>query len=357
MFPDFILNGVGHGSVASRLLATGFNPAVLRPWLGADGRSYITVNQPQRDGTVKAVNVVTNTNATLRVREWIELDNTIMASARPQLRAVSDLRSRGLVKTIPNGFGKTVFQTQRVTHTGSATISMSGLRKGKNDRPEYDLANLPLPIIHGDVTLDAREVEVSRNVGPGIDTTQAAETARRVADLADQLLMGTSGSYSYGGGTVYGYLNWPSRQTYVMILPTGAGWTPQDTLADFLAIRQLLLNDFKRGPWMVYNSPAWDQFLDDDFSATKGQDSLRDRLMRVKGIQDIQTMDFLTGYRMVWVNLDDATVREVIGMDIQTLQWEEQGGMEIHMKIMCIMVPDLRADIEGNSGVVDCTAA
>lgn len=353
MFPDFILNEVGHGSVASKLLASGFDPNVLRPWLGADGRSYVTVNRVQRDGSVKRVNLVTNTTATLRVREWIALDTAIQEAARPRQRIIADLRSRGLVTTIPNGFGKTVFQTQRTTHTGSATISMDGLRKGKGDRPLFDLTNLPLPLIHGDFSFPAREIEASRNGGIPIDTSQAAETSRRVMDLAEQLFLGTTGSYSYGGGTLYGYLNWPTRQTYTMTDPASAGWTPNDTVSDILAMRQLLQNDFKYGPYLLYTSPGWDAYLDQDYSLTKGTDTLRERISRVRGIADIQTVDFMTGTRMLMVSAEDNTVRAVDFLPLRTMQWEEEGGMEIHFKVMIGVAPNLRADIEGNVGVVD----
>jgi hypothetical protein len=45
------------------------------------------------------------------------------------------------------------------------------------------------------------------------------------------------------------------------------------------------------------------------------------------------------------------TVRAVIGMEVQTVQWESLGGMMKHFKVMAIQVPQFRPDTAGNSGV------
>jgi hypothetical protein len=38
-------------------------------------------------------------------------------------------------------------------------------------------------------------------------------------------------------------------------------------------------------------------------------------------------------------------------MEVQTVQWESLGGMVKHFKVMCMLIPQLRADTSGNSGV------
>jgi hypothetical protein len=51
------------------------------------------------------------------------------------------------------------------------------------------------------------------------------------------------------------------------------------------------------------------------------------------------------------VEMSTETLRAVIGMEIQTVQWESLGGMVKHFKVMCIQVPQLRSDTAGNSGI------
>jgi hypothetical protein len=182
--------------------------------------------------------------------------------------------------------------------------------------------------------------------------------ARRVSEEAEKLVLGTSGSFSYGGGTIYGLTNFPERITSVDIMaPTDSGWTPQSFVTNVLAMRQASETELHYGPWMLYVSPSWDQYLDDDYSAAKGDNTLRQRVAAINNITGIQTLDYLTGFQIVLVQQTTDVIRLVIGMDITTVQWETEGGMRLNFKVMAIMVPQLRADINGNTGIVHGNAA
>ena len=97
--------------------------------------------------------------------------------------------------------------------------------------------------------------------------------------------------------------------------------------------------------------------LDGDYSEAKGDNTLRDRIKKIDGIQDVRTLDYLTGYTLLLIQMTSDVIREVVGMDFTTVQWESQGGMQVNFKVMCIMVPQLRADYNGNTGIVHGTAA
>jgi len=352
---DFILNGQANGSVASALIANGMDVNVLRPWIGADGRSFQTVNV---NGQPKAV-PVQNATATLRKDDWVLLDSAIVKAAKPRLKAVADLRSAGLSFNIPNGMGKTVLETETQSDISGAEVSMDGLRESKADRPLFELSNLPLPIIHKDFNFSARQVMASRNGGSPLDTTTAEMAARRVAETAEQLLLGTYGTYAFGGGTISGYTNFTHRLTATMTAPTAAGWTPADTVEEILAMRLQAQQAYHYGPYMLYCSLPWDTYLDNDYSAAKGDNTLRDRLKMINGIQDVRTLDYLSeeDYVMVLVQMTTNVVREVVGMDITTVQWESKGGMQLNFKVMAILVPQLRADQNSNTGIVHGTTA
>jgi uncharacterized linocin/CFP29 family protein len=347
---DFIHNGMANGSIASRLLANSMDTNVLRPYLDAQGRPCITQNV---GGKPKAV-VVHNANATLKKDEWIELDRTVLQAARERLRVIQDLRGAGLNYNVTNGLSKTVLEYQRVGNITPATISMDGLRKAEGDRLHYDLAALPLPIIHKDFGFSMREIAVSRSGGNPVDTSVAAEAAREVAIEAEKLLLGVSANnaYTYGGGTIYGLTNFPQRATVTLTSPTLTAWTPQTLLNEFLEMRQASTDNNYHGPWKVYVAPAWDQYLDEDWSSAKGDITVRERLLKVNGIQSINTADYLEDFDIIMVQMTSNVVRLVNGMDIQTVQWETQGGMEVNFKVMAILVPQVRADINGKTGLV-----
>jgi len=361
---DFLFGAQASGDVGSRLMTHNMDPGAMRPFRNDDPRdpySYITVNQAQPDGSSKPKTIVQNAYApdlgisTLRVREWIQLDQAVEEAARPRMKFTGMLRSNNLEYTIPNGMGRTVLQYQSQTAPGTAKLSMDGVNRSKNDRPLYDLRSLPLPIAHEDFSFTLREIMTSRNNNTPIDTTMAMDAGTRVAELIERLNIGTAGAYQYAGAALYGITNDPSRIAYTIADPTGGGWTARQTLQDVLAMKQLSMNDFRFGPWALLFSHEWEQYLDEDFSAAYPNKTLRQRLMEVNGVTAIETLDFLTGYQCVLIEMQTRTIREVMGMDITTLQWPGEGGMEVHFKVMAIMVPQIRYDYYGNIGLVHGT--
>lgn len=340
---DLILNGQASGSIAARLLQCNFDVGCLRPYVGEDNRHYITQNGV-------AVPMMTQ-NATLRRDEWIQIDQAVTTAARERMRIISDLRGAGLTYTVPNGMGSTVLESERMGDITPATISMDPARKSEGDRPESDIINLPLPVIHKDFFFNARQIATSRNRGAGVDVTTAQLAARRVIEEAEKLTIGASGTYSYGGGTVYGLTNFPQRLTAVLTHPTQSDWTPELFVLELLGMRQQSTDNFYFGPWVVYVAPSWDQYLDEDYKANSDI-TLRQRILQISGIQDIRTLDFLSGFQVLLVQQSSDVIRLVIGMDVTTLQWETDGGMRLHFKVMCIIVPQIRADFDSQTGLV-----
>lgn len=379
---DYILNGQATGDVASVLMQNGFDPGALRPWRGVDGRSYVTVVQRLPNGMPKLFdsttvqnyakkrgltvndemmqnmigrpmthNVLTNATATLRKDDWKLLDRAVMTQAKPRLKAFQDLRGIGSF-VIPNGMGKTMLEYERMTDISPATVSMDGLRQGDSDRVTFDLRGLPLPITHKDFQFSLRQLETSRQGGTPLDTTNAGLAGEKVAEEIERTCLGISSQMiSYGGYDVPGYLNFPHRLTYEIADPTDVAWTPEQTKTDVLRMKQLSVNNHHYGPWKLYVSTAWDEYLDDDYKDNRA-DTLRDRLMRIGGISAIETLDYLPGYDMILVQQTPSTARAVIAMEITTLQWPSHGGMQSNFKVMAIMVPQLRADAADQCGIV-----
>ena len=77
------------------------------------------------------------------------------------------------------------------------------------------------------------------------------------------------------------------------------------------------------------------------------------------GFQSVQVLDALpqTNWNMLIVEMQVETVRAVVGMEVQTVQWESFGGFQKNFKTMCILLPQLRADTNGKSGIGHGTSA
>ncbi len=346
---DYIINGNAEGPIACKLLESGFDYRVLRPYIAKDGKGYTVTTMNGKDTALPT------RNALLRYDEWKQFDDAVLKCARQRLRAVADLRSAGLTYSIPNGMGKTVFVSESMSDPGNAVVSMDGLRRAANDRPKYGITNLPLPIIRSDFTISARQLQASRNGNTPLDTSMAEAMARRVAEEAERLVIGNSTEWpsteAYGGGYIYGLTTQPYINSASITAPTTSGWSGETLLDDVLAMKQAAYGDYHYGPYVLYLSPGWDQYIGRDFKAGSDKSVLQ-RLKEINGITDIRTLDFLTDYKAILVQMTSDVVREVVGLDFTTVQWEEQGGMELNFAVMAIMVPQVRSDDNNRSGIV-----
>lgn len=351
------------GNWARRLLDNELDVGAMRPYVGSDERTYITRNvfdPKSKKMKGKAIPTFNDTNATLRTLDWIQLDEAVIRAAKPRLRAAKDLEQAGLVYSLPNGIAKTVMQFQQVSDITGATMSMDGLRQGESDRPVFSLINFPLPIIHKDFSFPLRQILASRTGYSPLDTTTAELAGRRVAEQVEQLVLGApqstlllgQNSYAYGGGTIQGYMNFANRITYSLTLPTSAGWIPQNTVDDVLQMKKASQTAFHFGPWMLYAGLYWDPYFDDDYKPTYNDMTLRQRLRTIDGILDVRTVDYIPDQSLILVQQTTDVVRMVKGMEITTVQWESYGGMQLNFKVMCVMLPQLRTDINGNAGIV-----
>jgi len=271
-------------------------------------------------------------------------------AAKPRLQVVKDLKAAGLEYTIPNGMGKTVLQTESQSDISAASVSMDGLTQGDSDRPVYDITNLPLPIIHKDFSFSARQIAASRNGNSPLDTSMAELAAVQVAQEIERLTLGVSSSYAYGGGTLYGLTNFTSRLTKSLTSPTASNHPT--TVSEVLAMINQAQDAYHYGPYNLYYSPAWSEHMDDDYSTAKGDITLKERLEKIGSINMVKQADHLTGTTLILVQQTSDVIRMVNGMDITTVQWESKGGMQLNYKVMAIMVPQLRADSNGNTGIV-----
>lgn len=358
----FLLNSV-QGEAVDRLADAGFDPGVLRPFR-FNGRNWITLqNGLNENGEMTYRTVVTNAAATLTKDQWEEIDGRMIPIARQRLQFVADLESAGLVNNVSGGMGVTVLQYQMISDSGSAQLNMDAVAEAEGDRPLTDIVNLPLPIAQARFGFTARELAVSRRVGVGgsmpLDLSQGANSARKVGELTEKLFIGTGDTYTYGGGTVYGLINFPYRTTTTITAPTASGWSPATTVNEVIGMIKLANDNGFYGPWNLYHGPNWMNVMESDYSTLKGTNTLAERLKQIQSISAIKQLDYLNraNYDMVLVQMSPDTVQVVNAMGFTPVQWDSNGGMKKNYMMMQIKVPQFYRNYNGTTGIVHGASA
>lgn len=316
-----VFNGKVYANVAQALLNNGMDPNAIR------------------------------TNDTLRKEEWMQFDEAIIKVAEDRLTGVADLMSRGLVYNVANGLGTTVLEYEDMSDMEAAQVSMDAVTRGDGDRVEFDINYLPLPITHKDFQINIRVLEASRKLGNPLDTTMAELAARKVSEMNEQYLFQGASAYAFGGGTIRGYVDAPNRNTVTLAQNWDAsGKTGEEILQDVRDMKQASINANHFGPWLLYIPTAYETVLDDDFKANSDK-TIRQRILEIAGIDDVKVSDYLTANNVLLVQMTSDVVRMVQGLPLTTVEWQTQGNMVFHFKVMNILVPQVRWDQTLQSGI------
>jgi hypothetical protein len=362
---DLIGRGGVQGALAAHMMRQGrLDPNKMRPFIGKDGRSYITVF---KGGDVKksenyAIVPAMNVNATLRRDEWKQLDDAVMGVAEQRIGAVDALIARGLVFNLGNALGTTVLEYHDVTSELTASLTMDGITRAQNNRPDYSFNYLPIPIVHVDYEINLRELETSRNMSNPIDTTMAERAARTVKEKIEEMLF-TDTSYSYGEkdgrglNTIWSFLNHPDRnQVKLTTAWDDSSKTGKDIVDEVIAWKQVMINDRHYGPYGIYIPTAYETKLDEDYVGstpdTNATITVRQRLMQIERLEFIEVNDKLPADNIVMVQLTSDVVRIVNGMGLQNIEWDQEGRFITKHKVMAIQVPQIRSDANGRSGLI-----
>lgn len=297
---------------------------------------------------------VLRTNDVLLKDEWIQYDKAVIEVARQRLIGVADLMNAGLRYPVPNALGVTRIEWQQVSDMEPAQVSMSGVTQGNNDRVEYALTGVPLPIIHKDFNINIRALHASRNGGSPLDTTQARIAAKLVAEMQEYILFNGYANIKMQNSTIYGYKTFPNRNTGSL---TAGAWdaTPvgDSILGDVLAMVQKAYDDHMYGPFILYVPLNIYTYFGNDFKSNSDK-SILTRIKEVAGIKDVRPSENLTNEALL-VQMSADVVDIADGMQPTVLSWESNGGMLINYKVMSIMVPRFKADFNTQCGIVHYT--
>lgn len=296
-------------------------------------------------------------NSQLTREEWRLLDTTIQPAAKLRLRAVNDLKSRGLTRNIPS-LGILTAQYSKGGELTAANVTMTGQGISERDRLDFKLGGVPVPIIFKEFMIPKRQLEASRLTGQPLDTATAEAAVRVVAEEAESLLLNGDSTIVFDGNTIYGYTTAPNRNTDTAANYGGGDWgtisNVVPTIAGMIAAAQ---GDRMFGPYMIYTATAqYNESALTYYSDGSGNTPLQ-RIMGLPGVLGMEAVDNLAAGTILLVQMTSDVVLWAEHMDITVLEWMSGDGMVAFFKVMMVATPIVRDDYNTRSGIIHATAA
>jgi hypothetical protein len=338
--------------VTQAMMASNSSPYAMRPYVDGQGRGYLSYpihGVTNADGTQRFQHMQVG-NALLRYDEWKAFDNVIEPLIRQKTRVYQKLTEIVTPLTMTDAMNHTVLQWQVRDNFGQAIMSMDPARRTTSEQGNFDVRYMPLPIVHSDFSFSLRDLMISRNGGAGLDTTAMQEAAVAISEKIERLTIGVDDEYYFGGGYIYGLTNHPNRMTATLTDPEDNAWTVELFCNEIVDLTTTMHNARRYGPYHVLYGNGWMTYMQrryNQFDSTPLAAAVR----RLDKIASFEQADFLTGLEIIVIEPQAQFVRAVIGMNPTPVQWSNT-PFDVQMKLMAIMLPQIRDDYNDETGIL-----
>lgn len=303
---------------------------------------------------------------TLDYEEWEDRDDMLLPETQQVLTAVDDLVQAGFtVDTSLARFTSVYEETNEFDDV--AERSMDGRARGTEDSTVVEIDGVPLPIVHVDYEISAREQQNSQNFGESLDTQDAEKAARQVREnLEDLLFNGWGVNIETNRGTldVTGYTTEPSRLT-----DTAAGdWGTPSNVLDTVdnmenQLREQGPNDNEgympeqEGLWIYVPTAQWGELSQAEDPRGDGNMTLLERVNQNRPYIEFRHAGELDAGTIVGVIQNRNVVDLADAQAITNMSWDVEGGMATRYKTLACRVPRVKSTFEGRSGIIEITGA
>lgn len=295
------------------------------------------------------------------------VDKAVVNVGLERLVFAADLIEMGLTYPISDPLSVTQLEWEQVNKIGNAQRTMSPSARGENQLIDRKIKRLPIYCTTDDFSVGIRTLKASQRSGTPLDVTQVEQATRRVNEaIEDAALNGSTAldgsTLQVGGYTAPGLLNAPNANAETL----GVDWTGTNTIGttgpaildDVLSMISTLQADKKFGPYNLYIGTKAGNLFESDFKVNT-TDTIRSRLERVEAggrTLRIRVADQMpgasTGVQAAMVQMTNDVVEMVTGQQPTVIPWTSLDGFTLFWLVLAIMVPRVRDDYEGNSGIV-----
>lgn len=296
----------------------------------------------------------------------VMVDKAVVEVGLERLTVAADLMSLGLTYPISDPLSVTHLEWETINKVGHAQRSMTPSARGENQLPDRQIKRLPIYLTTDDFSINIRTLRTSERSGQPLDLSLVKQATRRVNEsIEDAVLNGATTldgeDLSVGGYSAPGILNAPNANTHELSVdwtgPNNIGTTGPAMVQDVLDMIAKLQADHKYGPYTLYVGTKVGTVLEGDFKVNTS-DTIRQRLERINaGGRNlvVRVADRMpgasTGTQVALVQMTSDVVELVVGQQPTVIPWTSLDGFTMHWLVMAVMVPRVRCDYNGNSGI------
>lgn len=304
----------------------------------------------------------------------VAIDKAVVEVGLQRLTFVADIMAAGLTYNLTDPLSIAQLEWYSTNKVGAAQRTMSPSSRGENKLPIVTPNRLPIYLTTDKFELDIRTLKTSQRMGMPLDTSLVKQCTRAVNEaIEDAAINGTTTldgqELKVAGYGAPGILNAPNAETQSL---TAAAWTTtpvgSTVFAEVQAMIFKLQTNKKYGPYRLYVGTQVGNALDTDYNATNNAQGLtiRQRLLQIESLQAIRTADLMPtgngatpsiGNKVALVQMTSDVVDIVVGQPPTVIPWTSLDGFMIHNLVMAIMIPRVRSDYNGDSGICIGTTA
>lgn len=285
----------------------------------------------------------------------VMVDKAVVDVGLQRLFLAADLMAEGLVHPLADPLSVTQLEWEVISKTGGAQRTMSPSARGENQQPDRLIKRLPIYLTTDDFSIGIRTLKASQRVGIPLDTTLVSQATRRVNEAIEDSVINGAG-ITVGGYTAPGILNAPNVNTFNI---TDAAWTtvPVGTtiLSETLQMIDKLQADFKFGPYNMYVGTTIGNVMQGDFTTLKGDLTIQQRLEMISaGGRNLRVRiaDQMPATTVALIQMTNDVIELVNGQPPTVIPWTSLDGFTLYWLVMAIVIPRVRSDYDGNSGIV-----
>jgi hypothetical protein len=306
--------------------------------------------------------------APLQDKAQVAIDNAVVEVGLQRLTFAADILAAGLVYPLTDPLSVAQLEWSSINKIGAAQRTMSPSARGENKLPIVTPNRLPIYLTTDQFEIDIRTLKASQRVGTPLDTAIVKQCTRAVNEaIEDAAINGATTldgqDLKVAGYSAPGLLNAPNAEAKTL---TAAAWTTSPVgstvFAEVQAMIKLLQDNKKYGPYRLYVGTQIGNALDNDYNATNNAQGLtiRQRLLQIDSLEAVRVADLLpggngatpsVGNKVALVQMTSDVIDMVVGQPPTVIPWTSLDGFSIHNLVMAIMIPRVRSDYNGDSGI------